>query len=136
MLHFPPSPTGTLQLPYSEPKLVFCHNDLSPENIMYDPVNRNVSFLHLEYADINFQAFELARHFYRLSGNSDMSKVGCAEYVPAQEFQLRWCHHYLAAYNGVSVANVDQIEVETLYMMVQKFALVFMLQEMIWSLIK
>ena len=54
------------QLPYEEPKLVFCHNDLSPQNIIYDSISRNVALLHLEYADINFQALEIARHFYTL----------------------------------------------------------------------
>ena len=32
--------------------------------------------------------------------------------------------------------KVDQSEVERLYLLVQKFALVFLLQEIIWSLIK
>jgi len=92
-LHFPPSPTGASQLPYEEPKLVFCHNDLNPQNIIYDSISRNVAILHLEYADINFQALEIARHFYTLSGgSSDLAKVGCAEFVPAKEFQMRWCH--------------------------------------------
>lgn len=86
-------------MPYVEPRLVFCHNDLSPQNIIYDSITRNVAFLHLEYADVNFQAFEIARHFYTLSGNSDLSNVGCAELVPAREFQMRWCQHYLAAFN-------------------------------------
>ena len=34
------------------------------------------------------------------------------------------------------VKKVDPLEIERLYQMVQKFALVFMLQEIIWSLIK
>ena len=105
ILHFPPSPTGNIQMEFIEPKLVFCHNDLSPQNIIYDPLTRNVSLIHLEFADFNFQGFEIARHFYTLSG-SDMTKVGCADYVPAPEFQKRWCHHYLASYNNTSLGEV------------------------------
>ena len=56
----------SIQLSYEEPKLVFCHNDLNPQNIIYDSISRNVAILHLEYADINFQALEIARHFYTL----------------------------------------------------------------------
>lgn len=85
-------------MPYVEPRLVFCHNDLSPQNIIYDSITRNVALLHLEYADINFQALEIARHFFTLNSSSDLAKVGCAEYVPAKEFQVRWCQHYLAAF--------------------------------------
>ena len=90
---------------YIEPQLVFCHNDLNPNNIMYDPVTRQVSFLHLEFADMNFQAFELARHFYTLCG-SDLDRVGSSDYVPAPEFQIRWCQHYLAAYQNTSTKEV------------------------------
>ena len=90
---------------YIEPQLVFCHNDLNPNNIMYDPVTRQVSFLHLEFADMNFQAFELARHFYTLCG-SDLDRVGSSDYVPAPEFQIRWCQHYLAAYQNTSSKEV------------------------------
>ena len=90
-------------MPYIEPKLVFCHNDLTPENIIYDTLTRNVSILHLEYADVNFQGYELARHFYTLSGTD---KVGFSEFVPAREFQMRWIHYYLAAYKNVSIRQV------------------------------
>ena len=90
---------------YIEPQLVFCHNDLNPNNIIYDPVTRQVSFLHLEFADMNFQAFELARHFYTLCG-SDLDRVGSSDYVPAPEFQIRWCQHYLAAYQNTSTKEV------------------------------
>lgn len=113
ILHSPPTPSGSVQMPYIEPKLVFCHNDLSPQNIIYDTLSRNVSFLHLEYADVNFQAFELARHFYTLSGTD---KVGFSEYVPAREFQMRWIHYYLAAYENVSVRQVKNWKKKTTFL--------------------
>ncbi len=99
-----------------EPRLVFCHNDLSPGNIIYDSITRNVAFLHLEYADINFQALEIARHFYTMAGTSDFSKVASAEFVPAKEFQMRWCQHYLAAYHDTSLQKVAlNLLVKSLY---------------------
>ena len=90
---------------YIEPQLVFCHNDLNPNNILYDPVTRQVSFIHLEFADMNFQAFEMARHFYTLCG-SDLSRVGSSDFVPAPEFQFRWCQYYIAAYENIPVKEV------------------------------
>ena len=106
ILHYPPSPTGNIQLSYIEPQLVFCHNDLNPNNILYDPVTRQVSFIHLEFADMNFQAFEMARHFYTLCG-SDLSRVGSSDFVPAPEFQFRWCQYYIAAYENILVKEVS-----------------------------
>ncbi len=54
-MHWPPTPSGDRQYLFEEPVLVFCHNDLNPGNIIYDAVSRNVSFIHLEFAGINFQ---------------------------------------------------------------------------------
>lgn len=134
ILHYPPSPFGDQQQPFVEPQLVFCHNDLCPENIIYDAVARTVTFIHLECAGSNFQAFEIARHFYTLCG-SDMTKVGSSDFVPAAEFQMRWCHNYLAAFKDISMQKVSLIEIERMYSLVQRFSLVFLLQEIIWSLI-
>ncbi len=35
--------------------LLLCHGDLSPSNIIYDPIRRNVTFIDLEMAGTNYQ---------------------------------------------------------------------------------
>ncbi len=137
--------------------LLLCHGDLSPSNIIYDPITRNVTFIDLEMAGTNyqarkfgrkapiscctllimafFQAFELASHFMTFAGG-DLSRVGRNEFVPAREFQLRWCHSYLTGYKELKENQVKPEEVERLWVAVQKFSLVFCLQEIIWSLVR
>lgn len=99
----------SIQLPYEEPKLVFCHNDLNPQNIIYDSISRNVAILHLEYADINFQALEIARHFYTLRwlhfnnfqlyrgwGRQLFYQFFCLHQVQKKIYRVgNWCMSYL-----------------------------------------
>lgn len=33
--------------------------------------------------------------------HKDVPQVGMEEYVPAKEFQIRWCQSYLAGFRGV-----------------------------------
>jgi ethanolamine kinase len=77
--------------------LLYCHGDLNPANMIFDPVRRSVIFIDLEFAGPNFQAFEIAQHFMTFVCG-DLSKVGRDEFVPAREFQLRWCHAYLTGF--------------------------------------
>ena len=60
----------------------------------------------------------------------DLGRVGRNEFVPAREFQLRWCRCYLAGYRGLGgdERQVDPADVERLWVAVQKFSLVFCLQ--------
>ena len=51
------------------------------------------------------QAFEIAQHFMTMCG-SDLSKVGREEFVPAKEFQLRWCQNYLAGLHDIPSQKV------------------------------
>ena len=84
---------------------MFCHGNLNPVNIIYDAPTNSVSFVGLQFCGPNFQAFDIAQHFMTLCG-PDLSKVGKEEFVPAREFQLRWCHHYLSAYKDISTQKV------------------------------
>ena len=53
------------------------------------------------------KAFEIAQHFMTMCG-SDMSKIGREEFVPAKEFQLRWCQNYLSGFHNVPLQQVGQ----------------------------
>ena len=37
---------------------------------------------------------------------SDMSKIGREEFVPAKEFQLRWCQNYLSGFHNTPIQQV------------------------------
>ena len=39
-------------------------------------------------------------------------------------------------YKGISSESISKLEVESLWLLVQKFSLVFCLQEIIWSLVR
>ena len=41
---------------------------------------------------------------------SDMSKIGREEFVPAKEFQLRWCQNYLAGFHNIPLQKVTNQE--------------------------
>ena len=112
--------------------ILYCHGNLRPENVIFDPVTKAVVFIDLKYAGPNFQvqyfnlelrrliniayitilqpgfllqAYELAQHFMSLAG-PDLSRVGRSEYVPAKEFQIRWLRHYFSAFKVVPEAKV------------------------------
>lgn len=49
--------------------VVFAHNDLLLGNILYDEQGEaNVIFIDYEYADYNFQAFDIGNHFAEFAG--------------------------------------------------------------------
>lgn len=53
-----------------ESPIVFAHNDLLLGNILYDSCEAEVTFIDYEYADYNFQAYEIGNHFDEFAGNS------------------------------------------------------------------
>ena len=87
---------------------------------------------------------------------ADLSRVGREEFVPAKEFQMRWCRAYLGGYRDLPEHKVNFVlslltfvsishclyfqitlsEVSSLHRLVQKFGLVFCLQEIVWALIR
>ena len=64
-------------------------------------------FIDLEFAGPNFQAFDLAQHFMTFACG-DLDRVGKEEFVPAREFQMRWCHYYLMGYKDLPTNEVRQ----------------------------
>lgn len=49
--------------------IVFCHNDLLLGNILHKREEKKVTFIDFEYADFNYQAFDIANHFAEFAGN-------------------------------------------------------------------
>uniref|UniRef100_A0A0N5CAX4 ethanolamine kinase n=1 Tax=Strongyloides papillosus TaxID=174720 RepID=A0A0N5CAX4_STREA len=48
--------------------LVFCHNDLLLNNILYDEEKDSIHFIDYEYAGVNYQLFDIGNHFNEWAG--------------------------------------------------------------------
>ena len=83
ILHYPPSPTGNIQLSYIEPQLVFCHNDLNPMNIFLD---KKMQFIDWEYSGLNMPIYEIASIKKSFNFSSDQFKIFLKAY--GQDFNL------------------------------------------------
>lgn len=139
---------------------VFCHNDLLLKNIIYHETS-GITFIDFEYADFNFQAFDIANHFCEFAG---VERYDPLQY-PDEDFQREWIKHYISSWkrlnppspcddtsdtvvttNGkgsdVSVfvsqhdLEITEEEVEDLLSQVKKFAMAAHLLWGIWALIQ
>lgn len=48
--------------------VVFAHNDLLLGNILYNDCDNRVNFIDYEYADYNYQAYDIGNHFAEFAG--------------------------------------------------------------------
>mgnify|MGYP000848324768 CR=1 FL=1 len=55
-------------LQFVESPVVFCHNDLLLANVIYNEEKHSVTFIDYEYANYNYQAFDIANHFAEFAG--------------------------------------------------------------------
>ncbi|XP_071453508.1 ethanolamine kinase 1 [Hetaerina americana] len=127
--------------------VVFCHNDLLLGNVIYN--NNQVTFIDYEYADYNYQAFDIGNHFNEFAGVEDVDY----KRYPSKEFQFSWLRIYLEAFkevshskkqksigncveDGVQNMKVSEREVNELYIQVSKFSLASNLFWGVWALIQ
>ncbi|XP_037937288.1 ethanolamine kinase [Teleopsis dalmanni] len=110
--------------------LVFAHNDLLLGNVVYTESRNTVNFIDYEYADYNFQAFDIGNHFAEFAG---VDEVDYSRY-PKREFQLEWLRVYLQAY--LKKKHVTDDEVHRLYVQVNQFSLAAHFFWTIWCLIQ
>ncbi|KAL3982675.1 Choline/ethanolamine kinase family protein [Acanthocheilonema viteae] len=75
-------------------KVVFCHNDLLIHNIIYDDKTDSISFIDYEYADYNYQDFDIANHFCEYAGVEDFNYSRC----PDKKYKREWITKYLTYY--------------------------------------
>lgn len=54
---------------------MFAHNDLLLGNVIYNEGEGTVSFIDFEYANYNYQAFDIANHFNEYAGKLDISNL-------------------------------------------------------------
>lgn len=110
--------------------VVFAHNDLLLGNVIYTESSKTVTFIDYEYADYNFQAFDIGNHFNEFAG---VDSVDYTRY-PKRDFQLKWLRVYLQTY--LQRSQISDVEVETLYVQVNQFALASHFFWVIWCLIQ
>ncbi|XP_023035340.1 ethanolamine kinase [Drosophila willistoni] len=110
--------------------IVFSHNDLLLGNVIYTKSMNAVNFIDYEYADYNFQAFDIGNHFAEMCG---VDEVDYTRY-PKREFQLKWLRVYLESY--LQRTNILSDEVEQLYVQVNQFALAAHIFWTVWSLLQ
>lgn len=121
-------------IPLQSP-VVFCHNDVLLKNVIYDEVRGRVTFIDYEYSGFNYQAFDIGNHFCEFAGvvGTDFS------HYPERTFQLSWLRTYLEFWNqsqSVHQLPVTDLDVETLYVQVNKFALASHLMWGLWGLVQ
>ncbi|EDX01894.2 ethanolamine kinase [Drosophila yakuba] len=110
--------------------IVFSHNDLLLGNVIYTQSLNTVNFIDYEYADYNFQAFDIGNHFAEMCG---VDEVDYSRY-PKREFQLQWLRVYLEEY--LQRSHIQNDEVELLYVQVNQFALASHIFWTVWSLLQ
>ncbi|EFO20387.2 choline/ethanolamine kinase [Loa loa] len=75
-------------------EVVFCHNDLLIHNIIHDDKTDSISFIDYEYADYNYQDFDIANHFCEYAGVDDFNYSRC----PDKKYKRDWITKYLTYY--------------------------------------
>ncbi|XP_047451337.1 ethanolamine kinase 1 [Mugil cephalus] len=100
---------------------VLCHNDLLTKNIIYNHKEGMVKFIDYEYADYNYQAFDIGNHFNEFAGVNDVNY----SLYPSWELQRDWLTAYLESYKRSTgrEVTVTEAEVTQLYVQVCKFSL-------------
>ncbi|KAM4734979.1 ethanolamine kinase 2 [Anableps anableps] len=100
---------------------VLCHNDLLTKNIIYNSQEGTVKFIDYEYADYNYQAFDIGNHFNEFAGVTDVDY----SLYPSRELQRDWLTTYLESYKHSTgrEVTVTDAEVTQLYIQVCKFSL-------------
>ncbi|KAL7015994.1 hypothetical protein ACKWTF_016762 [Chironomus riparius] len=102
----------------SNSQIVFCHNDLLLSNIIYTSDTSKISLIDFEYAEPNYQAFDIGNHFAKMSGASSDSFIDYSRF-PTKDFQMKWLKYYLREFYGQK--DVSTLEIEKLYEDVKKF---------------
>ena len=100
-----------------------------------------MSFIDFEYADYNYQAFDIANHFCEFAGVDTFNP----SLYPNKEFQIRWLRHYLEALFALKgrpllTASIEkpstEKEVENLYNQVNQFSMAAHLYWGLWAVVQ
>ncbi|VDK63532.1 unnamed protein product, partial [Gongylonema pulchrum] len=93
--------------------VVFCHNDLLIHNIIHNEETGAIYFIDYEYADYNYQAFDIANHFCEYAGQFSVLHIRIRDFdysrCPDLHCKRLWITEYLT-YFLERQPNVDEVE--------------------------
>ncbi|XP_067312834.1 ethanolamine kinase 1 [Pseudorasbora parva] len=114
--------------------VVLCHNDLLTKNVIYNQEEGIVKFIDYEYADFNYQAYDIGNHFNEFAGIDNVD----SSLYPSFKLQFDWLTAYLESFKSCNDAHsaVTKEEVLQLYVQVCKFSLVAHLFWCLWALLQ
>lgn len=85
--------------------IVFCHNDLAPQNIIYD--ENELRFIDFEYSSYNHRGYDIGNFFCEFVGNEcDWSRL------PSKQERYEFYKHYL---DTTDIRALDQLEKEVVF---------------------
>ncbi|KRT82156.1 phosphotransferase [Oryctes borbonicus] len=113
-----------------ESPVLFTHNDLLLGNVIFTESTNKITFIDYEYANYNYQAYDIGNHFAEFIGVEEVD----SSLYPNKELQMDWLRHYLNEYVGEE--NVTEFLIEKLYVEVNQFALASNMFWGIWCLIQ
>ncbi|KNC84386.1 hypothetical protein SARC_03402 [Sphaeroforma arctica JP610] len=111
--------------------VVFCHNDLLCNNILYNEKTESVGFIDYEYGNYSYRGFDIGNHFCEFAGMEDPVDYSL---FPKEDFQKRWLRNYLSEYQPHREISTD--DVEKLYREVNKFGLAAHIYWGVWALVQ
>jgi len=86
---------ATIILEQQSTPLVFCHNDMLPDNLLYEEDIDHINIIDFEYQSPNPAAFDIAEHFNEYSGLELNFNL-----VPDEEYMTWWLDEYLQIFKG------------------------------------
>lgn len=110
--------------------VVFTHNDLLLNNIIYSAEKNSLAFIDFEYSALNYQAYDIGNHFAEFCG---FDNVDYSNY-PNKELQWDWLQVYLSALHNCN--DISDRDIHKLYVQVNKFTLVSHMFWGIWALLQ
>uniref|UniRef100_T1J824 ethanolamine kinase n=1 Tax=Strigamia maritima TaxID=126957 RepID=T1J824_STRMM len=109
--------------------VVLCHNNLRPNNIIWNKETGEITFVGFQDAGFSFQAQDIAFHFWKFVGENPLS----FDDYPNRNFQIRWLRCYLEhwyEYTARDPNSVTHRHVEKLFVQVNSFYLLFLYQSL------
>lgn len=114
--------------------VVFCHNDISCENLVFNQEEDVLHAIDFEFIFPNYAGFDIGNLFDEFAGVSDVDY----SLYPTAEFQKWWIKIYLTEYNRLkgNIITVTDPQIHQFFVEVNHFALISHLFWGIWAIMQ
>ncbi|MCE3050050.1 hypothetical protein HAX54_046368 [Datura stramonium] len=121
------------ELSMDSKEIVFCHNDLRGDNMLFNEATKDLKLIDYEYACYNAAAYDLANHFCEMAANYDSETPHILDYskYPSAEERQRFIRIYLSHKGHQPM----EFEVEKFDIDVEKYTLATHLNFGLWAII-